>query len=65
VARREVLDRLLLLNYQRHEAEVQAGLIGEHGMKGSKGIKAKRGNSDSKKQGGNVDSDLQAALFSD
>ena len=35
-ARREVLDRLLLLNHQRHEEEVQAGLFEQKGAKGSK-----------------------------
>ena len=38
-ARREVLDRLLLLNHQRHEEEVQAGLFEQKGAKGKKGSK--------------------------
>jgi len=39
-ARREVLDRLLLLNHQRHEEEAQAGLL-EKGTKGkAKGKKS-------------------------
>ncbi len=33
-ARREVLDRLLLLNHQRHEEEVRAGLFDKKGTKG-------------------------------
>jgi len=33
-ARREVLDRLLLLNHQRHEEEVKAGLFEKKGAKG-------------------------------
>src|SRR5260370_26132749 len=33
-ARREVLDRLLLLNHQRHEEEVRAGLFEKKGAKG-------------------------------
>jgi hypothetical protein len=41
-ARREVLDRLLLLNHQRHEEEVRAGLF-EKGAKGKKGGKKKAG----------------------
>jgi hypothetical protein len=40
-ARREVLDRLLLLNHQRHEEEVQAGLWATKGA--SKGKKGKKG----------------------
>jgi hypothetical protein len=43
-ARREVLDRLLLLNHERHEEEVQAGLFEVKGAKG-KGAKAKKGKS--------------------
>lgn len=38
-ARREVLDRLLLLNHERHEQELQAGLF----EKGTKGKAAKGG----------------------
>jgi hypothetical protein len=38
-ARREVLDRLLLLNHQRHEEEVKAGLFEGKGSKGK--VKAK------------------------
>ncbi len=42
-ARREVLDRLLLLNHQRHEEEVRAGLFDTKGSKGKdKGEKAGR-----------------------
>ena len=39
-ARREVLDRLLLLNHQRHEEEVKAGLVDTNGkpVKSQKGI---------------------------
>lgn len=33
-ARQEVLDRLLLLNHQRHEEEVQAGLFEKKGSRG-------------------------------
>jgi hypothetical protein len=43
-ARREVLDRLLLLNHARHEEEVKAGLFEAKGAKG-KGTKAKKGKS--------------------
>ncbi len=43
-ARREVLDRLLLLNHARHEEEVAAGLFEAKGAK-SKGTKAKKGKS--------------------
>jgi len=43
-ARREVLDRLLLLNHERHEEEVKAGLFEAKGAKG-KGTKAKKGKS--------------------
>jgi hypothetical protein len=43
-ARREVLDRLLLLNHERHEQEVKAGLFEAKGAKG-KGAKAKKGKS--------------------
>jgi hypothetical protein len=39
-ARREVLDCLLLLNHQRHEEEVRAGLF-EKGAKGKKGARKK------------------------
>jgi hypothetical protein len=48
-ARREVLDRLLLLNHQRHEEEVQAGLF-EH--KGSKGKGKSKGKAVVKEAGG-------------
>jgi hypothetical protein len=41
-ARREVLDRLLLLNHARHEEEVKAGVFEVKGAKG-KGTKAKKG----------------------
>jgi hypothetical protein len=61
-ARREVLDRLLLLNHARHEEEVQAGLFEAKGAKG-KGTKAKKGKSVSD---GKVVSDggvEQGALF--
>ncbi|WP_201383979.1 hypothetical protein [Ktedonobacter sp. SOSP1-52] len=40
-ARREVLDRLLLLNHQRHEEEVQAGLF-EKGSKANGKGRAKK-----------------------
>ncbi len=40
MARREVLDRLLLLNHQRHEEEVRAGLF-EKGAKAKKAREAK------------------------
>ena len=43
-ARREVLDRLLLLNHERHEEEVKAGVFEAKGAKG-KGAKAKKGKS--------------------
>ncbi len=36
-ARREVLDRLLLLNHERHEQEVKAGLFEVKGAKAKKG----------------------------
>jgi len=39
-ARREVLDRLLLLNHSRHEEEVQAGLFEQKGAKGTKRAKS-------------------------
>ena len=38
-ARREVLDRLLLLNHQRHEEEVKAGLFDGKGTKRAKSVK--------------------------
>jgi hypothetical protein len=38
-ARREVLDRLLLLNHQRHEEEVKAGLFEQKGSKGKRNVK--------------------------
>jgi hypothetical protein len=41
-ARREVLSRLLQLNHERYEEEVQAGLHEKKGSKGS-GVKGKRG----------------------
>ncbi len=37
--RREVLDRLLLLNHQRHEEEVNAGLFEQKGSKGKRKAK--------------------------
>jgi hypothetical protein len=40
-AMREVLDRLLLLNHERHKQEVKAGVFGAKGAKG-KGAKAKK-----------------------
>jgi hypothetical protein len=43
-ARREVLDRLLLLNHERHEEEVKAGLFEVKGDKGKR-AKAKKGKS--------------------
>ncbi|HVU67958.1 MAG TPA: hypothetical protein VHD63_12540 [Ktedonobacteraceae bacterium] len=44
-ARREVLDRLLLLNHQRHAEEVAAGLVDASGkpLKAKKAGKAKGG----------------------
>ena len=39
-----MLDRLLLLNHERHEEEVKAGLFETKGTKG-KGTKAKKGKS--------------------
>jgi len=48
-ARREVLDRLLLLNHQRHEEEVKAGLFDG---KGSKGKGKSRGKGVVKEGGG-------------
>ena len=58
-ARREVLDRLLLLNHQRHEEEVQAGLFGQKGGKGR--------NNNGKKQIREREGtyDLQNVLFSE
>ena len=49
-ARREVLDRLLLLNHERHEEEVKAGLFEAKGTKekGTRAKKAKRVVSDEK-----------------
>ena len=41
-ARRETLDRLLLLNHQRHEEEVQAGLFEQKGAKGTKGARSSK-----------------------
>jgi len=38
-ARREVLDRLLLLNHQRHEEEAKAGLFDGKGSKGKRNVK--------------------------
>src|SRR5260370_41447664 len=38
-AQREVLDRLLLLNHQRHEEEVKAGLTEKKGGKGKNGAR--------------------------
>jgi hypothetical protein len=63
-ARREVLDRLLLLNHQRHEEEVKAGLFEVKGAKG-KGTKAKKGKSVmSDGKTGTADGGLeQGALF--
>ena len=43
-ARREVLDRLLLLNHQRHEEEVKAGLFEKKGAKGK--VKGNSGKTD-------------------
>jgi len=43
-ARREVLDRLLLLNHERHDEEVKAGKFEAKGAKG-KGARAKKGKS--------------------
>jgi len=40
-ARREVLDRLLLLNHQRHEEEVKSGLFEKKGSKGKGKSKGK------------------------
>ncbi len=50
-ARREVLDRLLLLNHQRHEEEVQAGLFapGAKKAKGKKGENKGEGKAKGKK----------------
>ena len=63
-ARREVLDRLLLLNHERHEEEVKAGLFEVKGAKG-KGTKAKKGKSVvSDRKVGTTDGGLeQGALF--
>jgi hypothetical protein len=47
-ARREVLDRLLLLNHQRHEEEVKAGLFATKGAKGKAAAKKKKGNDEKK-----------------
>jgi len=41
-ARREVLDRLLLLNHQQHEEEVKAGLFATKGAKGKASAKKKK-----------------------
>jgi predicted DNA-binding WGR domain protein len=41
-ARREVLDRLLLLNHERHEEEVEAGLFEAKGAKGKGAKKSTR-----------------------
>jgi hypothetical protein len=63
-ARREVLDRLLSLNHERHEEEVKAGLFEAKGAK-SKGTKAKKGKSVvSDEKAGTSDGGLeQGALF--
>lgn len=45
-ARREVLDRLLLVNHQRHEEEVRAGLFEQKGTKRVRSVK----NGDGKQQ---------------
>jgi hypothetical protein len=60
-ARREVLDRLLLLNHQRHEEEVRAGLFDVKG-KGTKAKKAKSVVNDGK-AGMSDDGLEQGALF--
>src|ERR1051326_7020365 len=57
-ARREVLDRLLLLNHQRHEEEVQASLVKQKERKGKNNGK-KHIREDQGKYG------LQEALFSE
>ncbi|HET8843871.1 MAG TPA: hypothetical protein VFN35_20575, partial [Ktedonobacteraceae bacterium] len=52
-ARREVLDRLLLLNHQRHAEEVAAGLVDESGKPlKSKTKSAKKGVKDASEQNG-------------
>jgi hypothetical protein len=61
VARREVLDRLLLLNHQRHEEEVQAGLFGQSERKGGKG----RNNGKKHSRNDERKDDLQRVLFSE
>ncbi len=48
-ARREALDRLLLLNHQRHAEEEQAGLFEQKGAKGTKGARSSK-NAGGKKQ---------------
>jgi hypothetical protein len=55
-ARREVLDRLLLLNHERHEEEVRAGLFETKGAKGKAGKTRTKKESGSKngKSGGDV-----------
>jgi len=53
-ARREVLDRLLALNHQRHAEEVAAGL---HDKKTNKAVGAKRGRK-KKDSGGQTAMDL-------
>jgi hypothetical protein len=53
-ARREVLDRLLLLNHQRHEEEVLAGLFEQKGAKKTKSTKTK--SADSSREGRTQDS---------
>ncbi len=63
-ARREALDRLLLLNHERHEEEVKAGLFEAKGTKekGTRAKKAKRVVSDEKAR--TSDGELeQGALF--
>jgi hypothetical protein len=62
-ARREVLDCLLLLNHERHEEEVKAGLFEAKGAKG-KGAKAKKGSKGKDGKVGRSDGGVeQEAMF--
>jgi hypothetical protein len=60
-ARREVLDRLLLLNHQRHEEEVQASSLEQKERKGGKG----RNNSKKYIREDERKDNLQRVLFSE
>ena len=62
-ARREVLDRLLLLNHQRHAQEVEAGLAEEKAGKNGKARTGKSGKAG--KGSGNITSLVTPAVSAD